>query len=161
AVDILKQMKEKNVVLDDNNITSVFHMLSAVVAKGGISTVRRLQDTIFTLGLAKPTANLCSPVVTAYLDSNDVSGALEAALECQKLYNQLPRIHDIIVALVEKGDTDLLQKGGGPTGGWPCVSPSGLARPGPASSNPATRHSLTGPDPRPGSMVGPRLRHTG
>ncbi|MEQ2167214.1 hypothetical protein GOODEAATRI_001790, partial [Goodea atripinnis] len=43
--------------------------------------------------------------------SDDVSGALEAALECQKLYNQLPRIHDIIVALVEKGDTDLLQKG--------------------------------------------------
>lgn len=44
--------------------------------------------------------------------SKDVAGALEAALECQKLYNQLPRIHDIIVALVEKGDTDLLQKGG-------------------------------------------------
>uniref|UniRef100_A0A1A7XIN2 Leucine-rich PPR-motif containing n=1 Tax=Iconisemion striatum TaxID=60296 RepID=A0A1A7XIN2_9TELE len=110
AVDILKEMKEKEVVLSDALITSVFHMLNAVVAKAGTSTVRRLQDTIFTLGLAKPTANLCSPVVTSYLDSNDVSGALEAALECQKLYNQLPRIHDIIVALVEKGDTDLLQK---------------------------------------------------
>ncbi|XP_015233698.1 PREDICTED: leucine-rich PPR motif-containing protein, mitochondrial [Cyprinodon variegatus] len=110
ALDILKEMKEKNVVLNDTHITSVFHMLSAVAAKGGISTVRRLQDTIFTLGLAKPSANLCSPVVTAYLDSKDVAGALEAALECQKLYNQLPRIHDIIVALVEKGDTDLLQK---------------------------------------------------
>lgn len=110
AVDILKEMKEKNVLLNDTHVTSIFHMLSAVAAKGGVSTVRRLQDTIFTLGLAKPTANLCSPVVTAYLESQDLSGALEAALECQKLYNQLPRIHDIIVALVEKGDTDLLQK---------------------------------------------------
>lgn len=43
--------------------------------------------------------------------SKDVSGALEAALECQKRYNHLPRIHDIIVALVEKGETELLQKG--------------------------------------------------
>ncbi|KAM4730439.1 leucine-rich PPR motif-containing protein, mitochondrial [Anableps anableps] len=110
AVDILKEMKEKNVVLNDTHITSVFHMLSAVVAKGGVSTVRRLQDAIFTLGLARPTSNLCSPAVTAYLESKDVSGALEVALEYQKLYNQLPRIHDITVALVEKGDTDLLQK---------------------------------------------------
>ncbi|XP_012720452.2 leucine-rich PPR motif-containing protein, mitochondrial [Fundulus heteroclitus] len=110
AVDILKEMKEKNVVLNDNHLTSLFHMLSAVVATGGVATVRRLQDTIFSLGLAKPTANLCSPVVSAYLDSKDVSGALDAALEFQKLYNHLPRIHDIIVALVEKGDAELLQK---------------------------------------------------
>ncbi|XP_069000477.1 leucine-rich PPR motif-containing protein, mitochondrial [Embiotoca jacksoni] len=110
AVDILKEMKEKEVVINDTYITTVFHMLNAVAAKGGVSAVRRLQDTIFTLGLAKPTANLCSPVVTAYLDSKDMPGALEAALECQKHYNQMPRIHDIIVGLVEKGDTDLLQK---------------------------------------------------
>lgn len=43
--------------------------------------------------------------------SKDLSGALEAALECQKLYSHLPRIHDIIVALMEKGDTELLQRG--------------------------------------------------
>ncbi|XP_041866197.1 leucine-rich PPR motif-containing protein, mitochondrial [Melanotaenia boesemani] len=110
AVDILKEMKEKEVVLNDTHNTAIFHMLNGVAAKAGVSAVRRLQDTIFTLGLTKLTANLCSPWVTAYLDSNDVSGALEAALECKKLYNQLPRIHDIIVALVEKGDTDLLQK---------------------------------------------------
>ncbi|MEQ2291953.1 hypothetical protein AMECASPLE_018096 [Ameca splendens] len=51
--------------------------------------------------------------------------------------------------------------GGGPTGGWPRVSPLGLPRPGPARSNPATRRSPTGPDSRPGSWVGPRLRRTG
>ncbi|MEQ2317105.1 hypothetical protein AMECASPLE_039331 [Ameca splendens] len=34
--------------------------------------------------------------------------------------------------------------GGGPTGGCPRVSPSGMARLGPTRNNPATRHSLTG-----------------
>ena len=68
AVDILKEMKEKEVVMNDNHITMLFHTLNAVVAKGGAPTVKRLQDTIFTLGLAKPTANLCSPLITAYLD---------------------------------------------------------------------------------------------
>ncbi|MEQ2289071.1 hypothetical protein AMECASPLE_029348 [Ameca splendens] len=51
--------------------------------------------------------------------------------------------------------------GRGPTGGWPCVSRSGLARPGPVRSNPATRRSPKSHDPRPGSRVGPRLRRTG
>lgn len=68
AVDILKEMKEKEVVMNDTHITLLFHMLNSVVAKGGVSTIRRLQDTIFALGLAKPTANLCSPLITAYLD---------------------------------------------------------------------------------------------
>lgn len=67
-MDILKEMKEKDVVLNDNNITMLFHTLNTVVSKGGAPTIKRLQDTIFTLGLAKPTANLCSPLVTAYLN---------------------------------------------------------------------------------------------
>ncbi|MED6258645.1 hypothetical protein ATANTOWER_010175 [Ataeniobius toweri] len=50
--------------------------------------------------------------------------------------------------------------GGGPTGGWPRITRSGLARPGSARSNPATRRSPMTPDPRPGSRVGPRLRRT-
>ncbi|MEQ2296839.1 hypothetical protein AMECASPLE_028486 [Ameca splendens] len=40
--------------------------------------------------------------------------------------------------------------GGEPTGGWPPVSCSGLAWPGRASSNPATRRSPMSPDLRPG-----------
>ncbi|KAM9344741.1 leucine-rich PPR motif-containing protein, mitochondrial [Symphorus nematophorus] len=110
AVDILKEMKEKEVSMDDTHVTMLFHMLSALSAKGEASTIQQLQDTIFTLGLAKPTANLCSPLITAYLDSNDLSGALNAAVECQKRYKHMPRIHDIIVGLVQKGDTELLQK---------------------------------------------------
>ncbi|MEQ2238584.1 hypothetical protein ILYODFUR_034707, partial [Ilyodon furcidens] len=40
---------------------------------------------------------------------------------------------------------------GGPSGAWAHVSRSGLARPGPTRSNPATRRSPASPDPRPGS----------
>ncbi|KAM4606941.1 LOW QUALITY PROTEIN: leucine-rich PPR motif-containing protein, mitochondrial [Polymixia lowei] len=110
AVDMLKEMKEKEVPMNDASTTMLFHALNAAAARGDAPTIRRLQDTIFTLGLAKPTANLCSPLITAHLDSKDLPGALEAAMECQKRYGHLPRVHDIIVGLVEKGDTELLQK---------------------------------------------------
>ncbi|XP_047458532.1 leucine-rich PPR motif-containing protein, mitochondrial [Mugil cephalus] len=110
AVDILKEMKEKEVVFKDTHTTSLFHVLNAVAHHCSTSAVQRLQDTIFTSGLVKPTANLCSPVITSYLESKDLSGALAAAEECQKRYNLLPRIHDITTALIEKGDTELLQK---------------------------------------------------
>ncbi|XP_066534859.1 leucine-rich PPR motif-containing protein, mitochondrial [Hoplias malabaricus] len=110
AVDILKEMKEKDVPVKDTTITLLFHTLNSAAFKGDSTTIRRLQDTIFTLGLVNPSGNLCSPLVTVYLENGDLAGALEAAMECHKLYNQLPRIHDIICGLVEKGDTELLQK---------------------------------------------------
>uniref|UniRef100_A0A3Q3MX86 Leucine rich pentatricopeptide repeat containing n=1 Tax=Mastacembelus armatus TaxID=205130 RepID=A0A3Q3MX86_9TELE len=109
-VDILKEMKEKEVVISDSHVTMLFHTLNSLVAEGSATTIQKLQDTIFTLGLAKPSANLCSPLVTVHLESKDLSGALEAAIECQKRYKHLPRLHDIIVGLVEKGDTEQLQK---------------------------------------------------
>ncbi|XP_056251178.1 leucine-rich PPR motif-containing protein, mitochondrial [Seriola aureovittata] len=110
AVDILKEMKEKEVAITDAHVVMLFHTLNALAAKGDVPVIQQLQDTIFTLGLAKPSANLCSPLITAYLERKDLPGALEAVLECQKRYNHMPRIHDILVALVEKGDTELLQK---------------------------------------------------
>lgn len=68
AVDILKEMKEKEVVLTDANMSTLFHGLNSLVTSGGAPTIKKLQDTIFSIGLAKPSASLCSPLVTAYLD---------------------------------------------------------------------------------------------
>lgn len=65
---MLKEMKEKEVVMDDTHVTMLFHVLNALAAKGDAATIQQLQDTVFALGLAKPTANLCSPLITAYLD---------------------------------------------------------------------------------------------
>ncbi|XP_072533831.1 leucine-rich PPR motif-containing protein, mitochondrial [Salminus brasiliensis] len=110
AVDLLKEIKEKNMELNENALTMMFHTLGAAGKKGDVTTIRRLQDTCFTLGLFKPSANLCSPYVIAYLESGDLAKALEACEECQKLYNSMPRIHDLVCALIENGDTDLLQK---------------------------------------------------
>ncbi|XP_076830814.1 leucine-rich PPR motif-containing protein, mitochondrial [Brachyhypopomus gauderio] len=110
AVDILKEMKEKDVTFKDNTASTFFHMLNASAMEGDVATIRRLQETVFTLGLTTPSTNLCSPLVTAHLEKGDLAGALEATMECHKQYNRLPRIHDILCGLVEKGDTDLLQK---------------------------------------------------
>ncbi|KAM8860091.1 leucine-rich PPR motif-containing protein, mitochondrial isoform 2-T2 [Spinachia spinachia] len=110
ALDILKEMKKKEVAMDDLNQSAVFYMLCDMASRGDIPAVRLLQDTIFILGLTKPTSNLCSPLITAYLDSNNLPGALEAVLECHKLYGHLPRIHDVTVALMENGETELLQR---------------------------------------------------
>lgn len=67
-MEILKEMKEKEVVMKDVHLTALFHTLSTLVTKGGAPVIRQLQDTIFTLGLAKPTSNLCSPLIGAYLE---------------------------------------------------------------------------------------------
>ena len=66
AVDLLKEMKEMEVAITDTTVTLMFHVLNATKEKGP-DVVRRLQDTIFALGLAKPSANLCSPLISAYL----------------------------------------------------------------------------------------------
>lgn len=67
-MDILKEMKEKEVAMDDSHVTMLFHVLNALAAKGDSKAIKKLQDTVFTLGLTKPSANLCSPLVTSYLD---------------------------------------------------------------------------------------------
>ncbi|XP_026867339.2 leucine-rich PPR motif-containing protein, mitochondrial [Electrophorus electricus] len=110
AVDILKEMKEKDVVVKDTAVVLLFHTFSAVALRGDVAALRRLQDTTFALGLAKPTSNLCSPMVTMYLEKGDFAGALEAVMECETQYHQLPRIHDVLCGIVKKGDTELLQK---------------------------------------------------
>lgn len=54
---------------------------------------------------------LCVRACVCHDYSKDLSGALDAVVECCNRYKVLPRIHDIIVALVEEGNTELLQKG--------------------------------------------------
>lgn len=68
AIDMLKEMKEKDVSLRDNTISLLTLTMNTAAMKGEADTIRRLQETIFTLGLAKPSNNLCSPLVTCYLE---------------------------------------------------------------------------------------------
>ncbi|XP_027477213.1 leucine-rich PPR motif-containing protein, mitochondrial isoform X2 [Zalophus californianus] len=41
---------------------------------------------------------------------DDLGAALEVAIDCHAKYKVLPRIHDILCKLIDKGETDLIQK---------------------------------------------------
>ncbi|XP_043935395.1 leucine-rich PPR motif-containing protein, mitochondrial [Protopterus annectens] len=68
AINILKEMKEKDVPIRDSTTTSFFHILNAAAIRGEVETVKLLLESILTLGLAKPTANICSALVTVHLE---------------------------------------------------------------------------------------------
>ncbi|XP_076990230.1 leucine-rich PPR motif-containing protein, mitochondrial [Tamandua tetradactyla] len=110
AINILKEMKEKDVLIKDATVLSFFHILNDAALRGEVETVKQLHEAIVTLGLAKPSTTISSPLVTLYLEKDDLPAALEAAIDCCEKYKILPRIHDILCKLIEKGKTDLIQK---------------------------------------------------
>uniref|UniRef100_A0A3P8UUE2 Leucine rich pentatricopeptide repeat containing n=1 Tax=Cynoglossus semilaevis TaxID=244447 RepID=A0A3P8UUE2_CYNSE len=109
ALDVLTEMKQKEVVLNKTH-SSLFHTLNSLVTKGEAPVIQQLLDTIVTLGLAKPSSSLCAPLVTVYLNRKDLSGALDMAMQCQERYQVFPRVHDVLVGLIENGEKELLQK---------------------------------------------------
>ncbi|KAG8504753.1 Leucine-rich PPR motif-containing protein, mitochondrial [Galemys pyrenaicus] len=110
AINILKEMKEKDVLIKDATVVSFFHILNGAALRGETETVKQLHEAIMTLGLAKPSASLSSPLVTLYLEKDDLPTALEVTIDCYQKYRILPRIHDVLCKLIEKGETDLIQK---------------------------------------------------
>lgn len=68
AINVLKEMKEKDVPIKDTTAVSFFHILNGVALRGDVETVHRLYESIVALGLAKPTGNLCSPLITVHLE---------------------------------------------------------------------------------------------
>lgn len=65
---MLKEMKEKDVQLRDSTFSVLALTMNTAAMKGDANTIRRLQETIFTLGLATPSNNLCSPLIACYLE---------------------------------------------------------------------------------------------
>ncbi|XP_077605322.1 leucine-rich PPR motif-containing protein, mitochondrial [Crocuta crocuta] len=110
AINILKEMKEKDVLIKDATVLSFFHILNGAALRGETETVKQLHEAIMTLGLMKPSTALSSPLVTLYLEKDDVRSALEITIDCYEKYKVLPRIHDVLCKLIEKGETDLIQK---------------------------------------------------
>uniref|UniRef100_A0A8D1UPG4 Leucine-rich PPR motif-containing protein, mitochondrial n=1 Tax=Sus scrofa TaxID=9823 RepID=A0A8D1UPG4_PIG len=110
AINILKEMKEKDVLIKDATVLSFFHILNGAALRGETETVKQLHEAIVTLGLAKPSSSLSSPLVTLYLEKDDLPTALEVTIDCYEKYKVLPRIHDVLCRLIEKGKTELIQK---------------------------------------------------
>lgn len=61
-------MKEKDAPIKDTTAVYFFHLLNGVALRGDVETVNQLHESIVALGLAKPTANLCSPLITVHLE---------------------------------------------------------------------------------------------
>ncbi|XP_030354937.1 leucine-rich PPR motif-containing protein, mitochondrial isoform X2 [Strigops habroptila] len=109
AINILTEMKEKDVPISDRTVASFFRILNAAAMRGEVETVNRLHETIVNLGLAE-TAALHSPLITVHLEKDDMPAALEALIDCYKKYGKILQLHNIYCRLIEKGDSDLLQK---------------------------------------------------
>ncbi|XP_075392273.1 leucine-rich PPR motif-containing protein, mitochondrial [Tenrec ecaudatus] len=110
AINILKEMKEKDVLINDTTVLSFFHILNGAALRGEVETVKQLHEAIVTLGLASPSTTISSPLVTLYLEKDDLPAALQASVDCYEKYKILPRIHDVLCRLIEKGETELIQK---------------------------------------------------
>lgn len=67
AINILKEMKEKDVPMQDGSSTSFFHILNDVALQGKVETVTRLFEGIVSLGLLKPDPQFWNPLVTVHL----------------------------------------------------------------------------------------------
>ncbi|XP_031958741.1 leucine-rich PPR motif-containing protein, mitochondrial isoform X2 [Corvus moneduloides] len=109
AINILTEMKEKDVPISGRTVASFLRILNAAAMRGDVETVSRLHETIANLGLVQ-TAALHSPLITVHLEKDDMPAALEALISCYKKYGKILQLHNIYCKLVEKGDADLLQK---------------------------------------------------
>ncbi|XP_018421650.1 PREDICTED: leucine-rich PPR motif-containing protein, mitochondrial [Nanorana parkeri] len=110
AINVLTEMHERHVAVSKFFDKSFFHILNQLAIKDDVDAVNRLHEHIVTLNLAKPTANLCTPLVKVHLNRNELLPALEAMLECQKKYNCCPMEYEMLLKLIETGETTLLKK---------------------------------------------------
>ncbi|NXN95982.1 LPPRC protein, partial [Rhinopomastus cyanomelas] len=109
AINILTEMKEKDVPILDRTVSSFLRILNAAAMRGEVEVVNRLHETIVNLRLAE-TAALHAPLIAVHLEKDDTSAALEALISCYKKYGKIIPLHNIYCRLIEKGDTELLQK---------------------------------------------------
>uniref|UniRef100_A0A673JGG5 Leucine-rich PPR motif-containing protein, mitochondrial-like n=1 Tax=Sinocyclocheilus rhinocerous TaxID=307959 RepID=A0A673JGG5_9TELE len=110
AIDMLKEMKEKDVQLRDGTISLLTLTMNTAAMKGDANSIRRLQETIFTLGLAKPSSNLCSPLITCYLESFKERDHVHRVHKCDCFFTLLSLFHLTVVEFLsqERGEMMML-----------------------------------------------------
>lgn len=67
AINILTEMKEKDVPISGRTVASFLRILNAAAMRGEVETMNRLHETIANLGLVQ-TAALHSPLITVHLE---------------------------------------------------------------------------------------------
>ncbi|KAI8483976.1 hypothetical protein Bbelb_382390, partial [Branchiostoma belcheri] len=109
ALNTLDEMKSKGIMSDFRLQNNFFQVLHSLAERGDLESTRALFDKAMELGLVRPTNNLASHLVTPYLLKDDLEGAWNAIKDCEEKYRIMPRLHDLLCAYIEKGDTDSLQ----------------------------------------------------
>ncbi|XP_038075388.1 leucine-rich PPR motif-containing protein, mitochondrial-like [Patiria miniata] len=109
ALALVQEMKERDIGTDRQE-KQLFHLLNELAQEGLTDQTQQVFDKMVTLELIKVNANILGPVVMAYIIKKDIQGALQCIQDCQTKYGVMPHFHEILVKLVEDGDTDQLQK---------------------------------------------------
>ncbi|XP_056424102.1 leucine-rich PPR motif-containing protein, mitochondrial [Hyla sarda] len=110
AINILKEMQEKDVPVNESTTDYFFHILNNLALKGDIEGLNLVHEYSVMMGLINPNGRICAPLVMVHLKKNDLPASLNAMSECIEKYKCAPLLHDLLSTLVEKGETDLLKK---------------------------------------------------
>ncbi|XP_071787083.1 leucine-rich PPR motif-containing protein, mitochondrial-like [Asterias amurensis] len=109
ALNLIEDMKVSGVGTDRQE-KQLFHLLNDLAQAGLPEQTQQIFDKLVELELINVNSNILGPVVTAYIVKNDIAGAMECVKECQTKYKLMPHFHEILIKLVEEGDTEQLQK---------------------------------------------------
>ncbi|XP_077138500.1 leucine-rich PPR motif-containing protein, mitochondrial [Ranitomeya variabilis] len=110
AINILKEMQEKDVPMNEASTDLFFHILNNMALKGDAQAVNLVHEYGVMLGLLNPNSRMCAPLVMVHLRKADLSSSLNAMTACIEKYKCAPLLHDVLSLLVEKGETDLLKE---------------------------------------------------
>ncbi|XP_006274263.3 leucine-rich PPR motif-containing protein, mitochondrial isoform X3 [Alligator mississippiensis] len=111
VINILKEMKKKDVPISSVSAQVFARMLSSMALRGEVETVNQLFEMIMNLGLAEPSQNLFNSVVLAHLEKGDMRGALDTTIHLYRKYNFTTGPHKLFCKLIKEENTDILQEG--------------------------------------------------
>ncbi|XP_022095881.1 leucine-rich PPR motif-containing protein, mitochondrial-like [Acanthaster planci] len=109
ALALVEEMKKRDIGTDRQE-KQLFHLLNELAQEGLTGQTQQIFDKLVSLGLIRVNSNILGPVVMAHIVRKDIAGALQCIQDCQTKYGLMPHFHEILVKLVEDGDTEQLQK---------------------------------------------------
>ncbi|XP_006022907.2 leucine-rich PPR motif-containing protein, mitochondrial [Alligator sinensis] len=111
VINILKEMKKKDVPISSVSAKVFARVLSSMALRGEVETVNQLFEMVMNLGLAEPSQNLFSSVVLAHLEKGDMRRALDTVIHLHRKYNFTTGPHKLFCKLIKEENTDILQEG--------------------------------------------------
>ncbi|PIK44103.1 putative leucine-rich PPR motif-containing protein [Apostichopus japonicus] len=108
-IPLIEEIAELNVD-PDRLEKNMFHLMNDLAKEGLTEQVQLIFDNLASKDIIKVSSNLIGPLITSYIVRDDMTGALQCITDCQTKFKMMPLFHDLLVRLVEKGNTEQLQK---------------------------------------------------